>query len=189
MGFARGNGAWIDRFSLVLRTAARSTRVAAGAVTVAEAAAAMRSRQAEATSPKPGAAPARNVAEALRVLVVDDDLTMLAVCRAALRDLVPDARIDTARSGEEALLRLRNGPFDLVLADQHMSRATGIDVLETARKESPQALRVLMTGDPHLEMAQEALDRARIHAYIVKGSAKGVKETIARLLREERHKP
>lgn len=127
-------------------------------------------------------APSAGVDPSRRVLVVDDDPTAIALCRAAVRAVDPEARVDAARSAEEGVAALRRVDYDLILADMHMARATGIDLLEIAERERPRARRALMTGEPTTAVAHEALLRARIHAFVAKGSAHGVKEALARLL-------
>jgi CheY-like chemotaxis protein len=65
------------------------------------------------------------------LLLVDDgdDNREVLARRLALRGYA----VDTARDGEEALLRLEAGPVDLVLLDLMMPGLTGIDVLERIR--------------------------------------------------------
>jgi len=79
---------------------------------------------------------------ALRVLLVEDDDDHVFLIRRALRDL-GDATIavDVARTGEEALERLRRGRFDsqalpeLVLLDLKIPRLDGFEVLRGIRAD------------------------------------------------------
>ncbi|HEX2021679.1 MAG TPA: response regulator, partial [Candidatus Thermoplasmatota archaeon] len=107
----------------------------------------------------------------LRILVVDDDPVAVQLARAAARSAFPMAEVDAAASAEEGVAALRRRDYDAILADMHMSRATGIDLLEIAERERPRAVRVLVTGEGTPTLAHEALRRARIHAFVPKGGA------------------
>lgn len=104
-----------------------------------------------------------------RILVVDDDPVMRLTCRRILLEAAPPgAAIDEAASAEEAVALVRERPYAIVLSDYHMSWMNGIDLLEIMMREQPGCLRVLMTGRAELELVKEALDRARVDAFIRK---------------------
>jgi DNA-binding response OmpR family regulator len=66
-----------------------------------------------------------------RVLVVDDDQTILATVQDAL---VPEGYdVDTAASGEEALRLVRGTPPDLIMLDANMPGVDGWEVLSRLR--------------------------------------------------------
>ncbi len=69
---------------------------------------------------------------ALRCLVVDDTISN----RAVLRYLLKDAGnvVVEASSGEDALRRLSEGPFDVVLLDMHLPGIPGTEVINRIRK-------------------------------------------------------
>lgn len=61
------------------------------------------------------------------ILVVDDNIEITEI----LRDvLIEDGhKVDTAHSGEEAIITLSHSSFDLIISDFHMNRGNGLDVL------------------------------------------------------------
>ena len=57
----------------------------------------------------------------MRILIVDDDATMLRILRNLLRQLEM-GNVDEAPNGEEALFKLRKEPFRPVISDGTCSR-------------------------------------------------------------------
>jgi len=100
----------------------------------------------------------RALARRGRLLIVDDDTHLLSSLRLALVD---DHDVDTAPGGGAALERLRGGDdaYDLILCDVQMEGLSGIDVLETLRREAPGAARrfVFMTGGAATERSRAYL--------------------------------
>ncbi len=68
---------------------------------------------------------------ALRILVADDNPVNLAVARAVLEAVGAD--VTTAAHGGEALERLREAAFDLVLMDVHMPVMDGVEAVRRLR--------------------------------------------------------
>jgi len=77
----------------------------------------------------------------LRVLVVDDDARSLSLLSKMVMLLMGE--VTTASGGMEALARLREHPFDLVITDQAMPGMTG-DELARAAKSLRSGLPVIM---------------------------------------------
>jgi signal transduction histidine kinase len=75
--------------------------------------------------------------------------------------------VDTAMSGEEAAVHLREKPYDLVLTDLHMEDGDGISVLEEVRRVSPMTISIVLTGFASVESAIAAL-RKGAYDYLVK---------------------
>lgn len=102
----------------------------------------------------------------LRILVVDDDPDSRFLCQRVLERLGHDVTL--AEEGVEAIGRLRDEPFDVVLTDHHMPGPSGIDVLERAFHLRPDAIRLLMSGIVDARTTEEAAIRGRAHAFIEK---------------------
>lgn len=100
----------------------------------------------------------------VRILLVDDNLDHAQL---ALRALRGEARVETARLGQEALERCAEERFDLVLLDYRLPDMTGLEVLArlSAGKDAPQV--ILMTAQGSEEVAMEAL-KAGAAGYVVK---------------------
>ncbi|MBI4642063.1 MAG: response regulator [Candidatus Tectomicrobia bacterium] len=95
-----------------------------------------------------------------RILVVDDEKTIRLVFQSTLYRAGYEVVVaEDAREGLEALDR---ESFDVVVADIILPRMTGIDLLEQIRRKDPDLPVILITGEPNLETATEAL---RLGAY------------------------
>lgn len=103
----------------------------------------------------------------VRVLLVDDDRTAMVHARRILASLRPEAKVDEAASAVQAVAMLREHAYDLILADYYMAWMNGIELLEVARDEQPQARRVLVTGRER-DLAEEGSRRAEIHGFVQK---------------------
>ncbi len=81
-----------------------------------------------------------------RVLVVDDEVNVATVLAASLESLGDEFEVDTAYSGDEALRKVQQTHYTLVLTDYKMPGMTGIDLAQAIRKVSPDTQVVLMTA-------------------------------------------
>jgi DNA-binding NtrC family response regulator len=90
------------------------------------------------------------------ILVVDDELDMLALLR---RSLAPDldCHVDTASSAETALEMIENESYDLILVDIRMPGMSGLKLLEIMTRKRPDITAVMMTAYGHIDMAVEAM--------------------------------
>jgi len=100
-----------------------------------------------------------------RVLIVDDERAILEASRRFLEKQGHDVRI--ADDVDAALTELANGPVDVVLSDIVMPGPSGVELLRHVRERLPEAKVILMTGEPSLETATEAL-RAGAFDYLAK---------------------
>jgi YesN/AraC family two-component response regulator len=106
---------------------------------------------------------------ALRILLVDDEEDIRVSLRRLLARLPVEAvHVDEAANGEDAIRTIRSGAYHLILSDYRLGRVSGVDVLEIARIERPETVRVLMTAYEEMEIAQQAVNRARIEGFIRK---------------------
>jgi two-component system chemotaxis response regulator CheY len=71
----------------------------------------------------------------LEVLIVEDRQVMLKIIRRLLVQ-IGYARIDEAMNGVEALTRLREKRYDLILSDWNMEPMSGFELLKRVRAES-----------------------------------------------------
>lgn len=91
-----------------------------------------------------------------RILVVDDVPEILLIAESLLSQSGYD--VVTAASGARALQQLRAGAFDVVLTDIEMPDATGVDILRAVRERDLDTPVVLITANPSLETAVQALE-------------------------------
>ena len=81
-----------------------------------------------------------------RILVVDDDESVRFVMRRVLRNLDGGCEVVTASSGGEALDRVGEGTFDLVITDLRMPGIDGIRLTEALRARDARPTIVWMTA-------------------------------------------
>ena len=90
-----------------------------------------------------------------RILVVDDDSTVLESCRSLLD--TAGYQVDTVRKGEEAIRKVRSRDYQIALVDQKMPDVDGFDVLEAIRARDTPTLVIMMTGYASTESGVQAL--------------------------------
>jgi signal transduction histidine kinase/CheY-like chemotaxis protein len=100
-----------------------------------------------------------------RILVVDDEEDLLNV----FRDLFSQRgeNIDMAGTGEEAVEKLQNGTYEVVITDINLPGINGLEVLRVAKKENPNACVIMITGFASASSAITAL-REGAYDYITK---------------------
>jgi DNA-binding NtrC family response regulator len=99
-----------------------------------------------------------------RVLLVDDEASMLAVCERVLRSA--GFQVETAGDGAIAVERMAEG-FDVIVSDIHMPGMDGFQLLRRVRERDLDVPVILMTGAPSIESAVCALD-SRALRYLIK---------------------
>jgi DNA-binding response OmpR family regulator len=97
----------------------------------------------------------RHVMKARRVLIVDDEKNIRFTLPLALEPL--EVETDTASDGEEALTKLREKEFDLILLDLKMPGIDGIEVLRRVRKIRPDIPVIMITAYGTIENSVEAM--------------------------------
>lgn len=90
-----------------------------------------------------------------RILVVDDDPQIRRVLRSTLTG--HGYQVNDARSGEEALEKLRSGTYDLVLLDMNMTGMGGMEACRLIRSVSDVAI-IMLTVNNTEQLKVEALN-------------------------------
>ena len=100
------------------------------------------------------------------VLVVDDEEVVLV----ALRDTLTREgyHVSTAANGAEALARLKEHAFSVVITDQQMPMLTGLEVLSQVKQMQPDATRILITAVLNLATVIDSINKGEIFRFIVK---------------------
>jgi|Deesub1362A_J573_1020465.scaffolds.fasta_scaffold00118_13 DNA-binding NtrC family response regulator len=93
--------------------------------------------------------------ERARVLLVEDDGAARANLVQYLTELGYD--VTEAVSGTDALAKLRQAPFELVVTDLKMPGADGLEVLKSIQSLIPQTLGILITGFGTISSAVRAM--------------------------------
>jgi len=90
-----------------------------------------------------------------RILVVDDELT---VCKSIRQVLVrEDCEVDMALSGEEALSKEAELPYDVMIVDLMMPGLSGMDLLKLLKARNPKARIIMVTGYPTMRNTLQAM--------------------------------
>jgi len=100
-----------------------------------------------------------------RILVVDDEENMVHFLTKLLAN--EGYGVEGVRSGTEALERVRDTSYDLVLCDLRLPGADGIEVLKAVRETLPEAAVVVITAYGTIPSAIEAM-RAGAYDYVTK---------------------
>lgn len=97
-----------------------------------------------------------------RILIVDDEESVLKVLASSLRNQLEGSEIATANDGFTALECLRETAFDLVVTDYKMAGMDGLELLEAIREMRPETRVILMTAYGNDAVEEEA---HRLQAY------------------------
>ncbi len=90
-----------------------------------------------------------------KILVLDDDPVVTLSCKRILG--AEGYNIITADKGEEAIKKISNEEFDLLISDIRLPDINGITVLREAKVVQPKLDVVIITGYPTLEDAKESV--------------------------------
>ncbi len=89
-----------------------------------------------------------------RLLVVEDDRSVRETLVTLLE--LEGYVVDAVSSTREALERLKNNTYPIVLSDIYLDERTGLDVLDAARGTNPDCAVILMTGRGTMETVMRA---------------------------------
>jgi two-component system response regulator FlrC len=114
------------------------------------------------------------------LLVVDDEPQMLIALNETLRR--SGYSITTAGSGMEALCRLKEKYYRLVITDMRMPEVSGLDLLRKVRNLAPQTPVILLTAYGTIQNAVDAM-RNGAYDYLLKPfSAESLEDIVRRAL-------
>ncbi len=103
--------------------------------------------------------------EKIKILYVDDEGNNLTAFQASFRR---DYEIYTATSVAEGMNILTEHEVHVIVADQRMPRATGVEFFNIIRKAYPDPVRILLTGFTDIEAIIDAINRGEIFRYLKK---------------------
>lgn len=91
------------------------------------------------------------------VLFVDDEESILAALRSSLRKERHRFDFRFAVGGAEALAQLKESPAAVIVSDMRMPGMNGVELLELARADCPEAVRIVLTGEAERELMMRSL--------------------------------
>ena len=100
-----------------------------------------------------------------RILVVDDEIGMCEFLEFMLRD--EGYEVESAHSGQEALEKLAEKDYSLILADIKMPGMDGLEMLRRIREIDSDAVVIVMTAYASLDTAVKAI-KYNAYDYLVK---------------------
>lgn len=100
------------------------------------------------------------------VLFVDDQANVLSGLRRMLRHYRNQWRMDFACGGQEAIERLRDHPYDVVISDMRMPGVDGATLLRDVREQWPATVRIMLSGQSERDRIYQAIGPA--HQYLSK---------------------
>lgn len=105
--------------------------------------------------------------QCIRVLIVDDEPTVAMVLAESLERLSKGYIIDTAGNANQALEKISQNNYALMITDYRLPGLNGLDLAVAARRSAPQMLIVLMTAYG-TERLRDAADEVGLDGYINK---------------------
>ena len=99
------------------------------------------------------------------ILVVDDDESFLSMIARILQ--LEGYRVETARTGKEAIEKSNSNSYNLALIDLRLPDMDGSDLLTAMRETTPRMIKIMLTG---YGLAGGGGEEVRKHAdgYLVK---------------------
>ncbi len=107
-------------------------------------------------------------------MAVDDDPAVLsAITRDLQARYAEDYQVVSMPSAPPALARLggyalKDRPVAMIISDQRMPTMTGIELLERAKREAPEAKLVLLTAYADTDVAITAINEIKLDRYLMK---------------------
>ena len=118
------------------------------------------------------------------ILIVDDEESVRFILAQTLRN--EGCLISTAANGAEALNKLAETNYDLLLLDLHMEPVDGLEVLNFVRQQDPNVVVIILTAYSSVESAVEAL-RLGAFDYLFKPSTPdAIRQRVQAGLKERR---
>lgn len=97
------------------------------------------------------------MANSLQIMIVDDEPTVGRRLAPVLTNLGCD--VETFVNPIEAMRRIDEKRFDIVITDVVMKEATGVQVLEHVMQTSETSKVIIITGFAMMSLAREAMDK------------------------------
>lgn len=100
------------------------------------------------------------------ILIVDDESNVLQSLMRALRN--EPYTVLTALGADEALGILRSRICKVVISDQKMIRTQGIDFLKEVKRQFPETVRIMLTGQGSTLLFKEAIQSVDVFDLLLK---------------------
>ncbi|MBI5017712.1 MAG: response regulator [Deltaproteobacteria bacterium] len=115
-----------------------------------------------------------------RLLIVDDEKNIRLTLAQSLRSL--GVEVETAVYAEEALYKLAQNDYDLVLLDLELPGMGGMEMLRRAKRTRPDVPVMIITAYGTQETSEEALSLGAVEFVQKPFSSKEIRERVSRVL-------
>lgn len=116
-----------------------------------------------------------------RILFVDDEPNVLQGLQRMLRPMRNEWEMDFAISGEEALRKMEETPFDVLVSDMRMPGMNGAQLLKEVASRYPNTVRIVLSGHSEREYIMQLVTTS--HQYLAKPcDAETIKDTVNRAI-------
>lgn len=99
------------------------------------------------------------------ILIVDDERENLNLL---VRILGRENEVLEASGADAAIRILKERDVHMILTDQRMPGRSGVELLDEARLARPEAIRILVTAYPDVNVAVDAINRGQVKRYLAK---------------------
>jgi DNA-binding NtrC family response regulator len=121
--------------------------------------------------------------KANKILIVDDEKNIRMTISQSLAGM--DVETDAAVNGEEALSKLKDAEFGLVLLDLRMPGMDGMEVLKKLRKDRPDIRVVIITAHGTIDSAVDAMKLGAVDFIQKPFTPKEIRYLVSRIIRRE----
>ncbi|MEJ5252966.1 MAG: HDOD domain-containing protein [Chthonomonadetes bacterium] len=114
-----------------------------------------------------------------RILFVDDEPNVLQGLQRMLRSMRNEWEMDFAGGGEEALRKMEQAPFDVIVSDMRMPGMNGAQLLKEVARRYPNTVRIVLSGHSDREYILQLVTTT--HQYLAKPcDTETIKDTVNR---------
>lgn len=114
-----------------------------------------------------------------RILFVDDEPNVLQGLQRMLRPMRSEWEMEFAGGGEEALQKMEQAPFDVIVSDMRMPGMNGAQLLKEVARRYPDTVRIVLSGHSDREYILQLVTTT--HQYLAKPcDAQTIKDTVNR---------
>jgi ATP-dependent Lon protease len=120
-----------------------------------------------------------------RILVVDDE----EIARTNIEHVLAKQGhlVEIASNGVEALEKVENQEFDLIITDLKMEKMSGLQLLETLKRTTPLTDIIMVTGYATVDSAVDALTKGAAYYLAKPFKLDDLRDTVNRILEKKRH--
>ncbi|MCX7913366.1 MAG: sigma-54 dependent transcriptional regulator [Thermodesulfovibrionales bacterium] len=118
------------------------------------------------------------------ILVVDDDQQMRQALTEAIRRL--DYEVTVSASGKDALAKLRNHDFSLVITDMKMPTMSGLELLREIKQLSPKLPVLVITAFGTIENAVETMKEGAVDYLLKPFSFEKLQKAIDSIIKKDK---